>query len=100
MNRFMLPKEAFSEYGKSSQLTLMIREAGTGSSAQKQQDNQMGVLTEQLRKNLFQQGFESKPDMADHGLAETTKYAQQKHALLNSQSFSITALPTTLEGGH
>ena len=33
IDRFMLPKEAFSEYSNSSQLTLLIREAGTGSSA-------------------------------------------------------------------
>ena len=39
MNRFKVPKDAFSDYGKASQLTLMVREAGTGSSAQKQQDN-------------------------------------------------------------
>ena len=58
MDRFMLPKTAFSDYGKSSQLTLMVRESGTGSSAQKQQDNQVAsALTEQLRKNLFAQSF-------------------------------------------
>jgi hypothetical protein len=39
VNRFRFPKEAFSEYGKSSQLTLMIREAGTGLSAKKDQEN-------------------------------------------------------------
>ena len=39
MGRFMVPVSAFSDYGKSSQLTLLVREAGTGSSAQKQQDN-------------------------------------------------------------
>jgi len=39
MGRFLVPVSAFSDYGKSSQLTLLVREAGTGSSAQKQQDN-------------------------------------------------------------
>ena len=58
------------------------------------------ALTEQLRKNLFAQSFpEPKPidDAADQSLDKTTKYAQQTHALLNSQSFAIAALPNTIE---
>ena len=58
------------------------------------------ALTEQLRKNLFAQSFpESKiaDDTHDQSMDKTVKYAQQTHALLNSQSFSITAVPTALE---
>jgi len=66
----------------------MVRESGTGSSAQKQQDSQVAsALTEQLRKNLFAQSFPEPKELkevAEQGLSNTVKYAQQTHALLNS----------------
>ena len=57
------------------------------------------ALTEQLRKNLFAQSPQSKiaDDTVGETLEKTTKYAQQTHALLNSQSFSLNPIPTTIE---
>jgi len=57
------------------------------------------ALTEQLRKNLFAQSPQAKlvDETIGEPLDKTVKYAQQTHALLNSQSFSLNPIPTTIE---
>ena len=89
LSRFKLPQNAFERSSDGTgTLTLLIREMGTGMSGAKpaiQRQVTMGVDTQDpdgKRHVVVQRGSSDV-----NGIAETSNYAKDTHALLASQSF-------------
>ena len=90
--KFNLPRDAFKLQNDSSQLTLMIKESGVGSSATKKPDLTSNEICGHPLSNQ-----DSGKVAESEGIVKTQKFAQQHHALLNSQSFKDIKVKSSIE---